>query len=87
MEYTEQDRTNDFDFFVDHFHSLYEHYGHCYIAIRNGAVLGSYASAADAVDHLSPVHPLGSYIIQECSDDVSAYTADIMRFHITVDAS
>lgn len=77
--YTNEDRQNDFDFFVQNYMSLYKRYGHKYIAIRNKQILGVYNSIPDAVKHLEPKYTFGTYIIQECTGDESAYRTTIMR--------
>lgn len=80
--YSDQDRNADFDFFVQHYNDLFNQYGHCYLAIKNKQVLGSYASVSDAIDDLSSEYEMGTYIIQECSGSHDAYIVRIMRFLI-----
>ena len=77
--YTEQDRENDFKFFVDNFDALFDEYGRCYLAIKDREILGTFSSAADAVDRLSAEHELGTYIVQKCFGDKRSYTATITR--------
>lgn len=80
--YTDVDRKNDFDFFVDNYQELYKKYGHKFLAIKDKSVLGYYDAVQDAISDLSGNYELGSYIIQECNGDESAYRAVIMRFII-----
>lgn len=77
--YTEQDRNNDFDFFIDNFEALFKQYGRCYLAIKGGEVLGQFSSAAEAVDSLSAEYEPGTYIVQKCFGDKRSYTATITR--------
>lgn len=80
--YTDKDRKEDFDFFIDHYQELYEKYGHKFLAIKNKSVLGYYDAVQEAISDLSSTHELGSYIIQECTGDESAYRTTIMRLLI-----
>ena len=38
--YTNEERKEDFDYFVKHYQELYGKYGHKFIAIKNGKILG-----------------------------------------------
>lgn len=81
-KYTDIERKQDFDWFVDNYQKLYKKYGHKFLAIKNKEILGSYSSIPDAIDELSTTYKLGTYIIQECTDDDSAYRTTIMRLII-----
>lgn len=70
-----QDR--DFSWFVEHYHSLYEQYGHKYLAIKDAKVIGSYDNFMDGILNTAEHEPLGSFIVQECNGDESAYSAYI----------
>ncbi len=80
--YTDKERKEDFDFFIENYQELYKHYGHKFLAIKNKSVLGYYDAVQDAISDLSPAYELGSYIIQECTGDESAYRTTIMRLII-----
>lgn len=82
VEYTEADRTRDFEFFTKNYHELFEQYGHKFLAIKNKKVIGSYESVIEAIKKLSGTHEIGTYIIQECTGDESAYRTSIMRLMI-----
>lgn len=73
--YDEGNRSSDFDYFVKNYQGLFKHYGHKFLAIKNQVVLGAFDSVADAINELSGTYGLGTYIIQECTGDTSAYTA------------
>ena len=80
IEYTDEDRTNDFDFFLENYNDLYSKYGHKFFAIRNKRVLGIFASYEDAWKELGH----GTYILQENTGDIWGYTktagyADILE--------
>ena len=80
--YTDADRKRDFDFFTKNYHELYKQYGHKFLAIKNEEVIGAYDSVPDAISQLSPTYEIGTYIIQECTGDDSAYRTTIMRLII-----
>ena len=75
--YTDEDRSSDFDCFVDNYDDLYKKYGHKYIVIKNKQVLGVYDTVVEAIDITTQKYPLGSFIVQECDGTEDAYTAYI----------
>lgn len=81
-KYTDEERRNDFDFFINNYKDLYKQYGHKFLAIKNEKVLGAYDSVPDAITQLSNEYEIGTYIIQECTGDDSAYRTTIMRLII-----
>lgn len=80
--YTDVDRKRDFDFFIANYQELFKQYGHKFLAIKNEKVIGAYDSVPDAISKLSPTYKIGTYIIQECTGDDSAYRTTIMRLII-----
>lgn len=80
--YTEIDRKNDFDFFTNQYQNLYKEYGHKFLAIKKKMILGAFDSIPEAIEKLSEEHEIGTYIIQECTGDDSAYRTTIMRLII-----
>ena len=62
----------DFKWFVDNYQSLFDEYGHKFLAIKDKHVIGAYNSFMDAVEstHEEP----GTFIVQECNGNESAYT-------------
>lgn len=80
--YNDENRNNDFDFFVKNYQEFFKLYGHAFLAIRNEKILGAYDSVPDAVDALSENYKPGDYIIQECTGEDSAYRTSIMRLMI-----
>ena len=80
--YTDNERKNDFDFFIKNYKELYKKYGHKFLAIKNKEILGSYESVTEALEDLKEKHEIGTYIIQECTGDESAYRTTIMRLII-----
>ena len=67
----------DFEWFLENYASLYEDYGNSFLAIKNGRVIGVYGSFHEAVEKTENTEEIGSFIIQECNGDESAYTVQI----------
>lgn len=82
MGYTDENRKSDFDFFIENYQHFYKQYGHKFLAIKDKEILGAYNSVTDAIGDLTPKYEVGSYIIQECTGDESAYRTTIMRLII-----
>lgn len=82
IEYTDDDRKKDFDFFLSNYDDFYERYGNCYIAIRFKEILGIYKSIPEAINVLSNQYDLGEYIVQECNGDESGYTNYISSWQL-----
>ena len=80
--YTDTERKIDFDYFISNYQDLYKQYGHKFLAIKNKEILGAFDSVPDTIENLSKTHEIGTYIIQECSGDESAYRTTIMRLII-----
>ncbi len=81
--YTDENRKEDFDYFVNHYPELFKEYGHKFLAIKDKKVLGAYNAVQDAISDLSSTYEVGTYIIQECTGDESAYRTTIMRLIIS----
>lgn len=62
----------DFNWFLDNYQSLFEKYGHKYLVIKNKTILGAYNSMREAIDNTN--EELGTYIVQECNGNETAYT-------------
>ena len=62
----------DFNWFLNNYNDLYEKYGHKYLVIKEQSILGAYDNIREAIDNTR--EELGTYIIQECNGDESAYT-------------
>lgn len=80
--YTDIERRADFDYFVSNYQELYNQYGHKFLAIKNKEILGAFDSVLEAINSLSSKYEIGTYIIQECTGDDSAYRTTIMRLII-----
>ena len=64
----------DYKWFLDNYDNLFEDYGHKYLAIKNQTVLGAYSSYADAVRTTARTEELGTFIVQLCNGNETAYT-------------
>jgi hypothetical protein len=80
--YTDAERKIDFDYFTKNYQELFKKYGHKFLAIKDKEVLGAYDSVSETIEKLSQTHSVGTYIIQECTGDDSAYRTTIMRLII-----
>ena len=75
-------RKQDFEWFVSNYDELFKKYGHKFLAIKNEQILGSYDDAKEAINETSKTEELGTFIIQECSGDESAYTVYISSWQL-----
>lgn len=75
-KYTDEDRTNDFNFFVDNYYQIFDLYGHKIIAIKDKHILGAFDSIPEAFNKLSNKYELGTYIVQECNGDESGISSE-----------
>ncbi len=82
IEYSDEQRDRDFDFFVSHYDEIYKKHGKCYAAIKNEIIIGVYHSIKEAFASLEGKYERGTYILQECTGKVSAYQARIARAFI-----
>lgn len=80
--YTDKERKEDFDYFVEHYQELYKEHGHKFIAIKNGKILGVFDAELEAVTEVSKIYPLGTFIVQECNGNESGYTNYISSWQL-----
>jgi len=67
-------RDSDYEWFLDNYLDLFREYGASYLVIKNKTVLGAYKSYAEGVKSVRDRVTLGTFIVQECNGDESAYT-------------
>lgn len=67
-------QSNDFEWFKNNLNTLFSKYGSRFVAIKNGRVIGVFDSYAEGVTETAKKEPLGSFIVQRCGKDESAYT-------------
>ena len=75
-------RDEDFKWFIENYNDLFKKYGHRYIAIKDKTVLGVYDNVVEAIDTTAEKYELGTFIVQECNGDSSAYTTSITTIGI-----
>ncbi len=80
--YTDKERKEDFDFFLEHYQELFEKYGHCFISIKNKTIIGVFHTEKEAIDITSSEYELGEFIVQECNGDESGYTNYITSWEL-----
>jgi hypothetical protein len=72
----------DFEYFLENLDKLVTQYGNKYIVIKNKAVLGAYENFESAIRNTAKTEEIGTFIIQQCTKDSSAYTAIFHSNHI-----
>jgi hypothetical protein len=64
----------EYKYYLEHQQELLKLYRGQYLVIVGNAVVGNYASQAEAYLDSIKKYELGSFLIQECSDGNSGYT-------------
>ena len=72
----------DFEWFIENYNTLYDEYSCCFLVIKNKQILGAYKSFDEAVDTTLQTEEIGTFIVQECNGDESAYTIQIASMFI-----
>ena len=81
-EYREDDRLDDFNYFIEHYNELYNKYGHKFIVIQKHKILGVYEDIVTAINTTSELYPVGTFIVQECNGDETGYTNYISSWQL-----
>lgn len=81
-EYTDIDRKNDFDFFLNQYDDIYDKYGECFVAIRRSKIIGVFKDEKQALDIASSEFGYGNFIVQKCNGDETGYTNYITSFQL-----
>ena len=83
-EYTTEQRTKDFEYFIREYDNLFKLYGHKFLAVKNESVLLAGDSIRDVINQMNPSMKVGNYLIQECNGEESAYTRKFygIRFEV-----
>lgn len=76
--YTDIDRNNDFNWFLDNYEDLFKEYGKKEIAIKNKSVIGVFDDTTSALKELNKSYKIGEYILQTCNGNESGYTCCVM---------
>lgn len=72
----------DFQWFLTNFKELFEKYGDSFVAIKEKKVIGVYKTYAEGVRGTQKKEKLGTFIVQKCGRDESAYTNYIMSMNL-----
>ena len=70
-------QTDDFAWFRDNLTTLYSTYGNTFLLIKDKLVYGTFNTYAEGVRAGESMFDKGTFIVQECGPDESAYTAFI----------
>lgn len=81
-KYGDNERRDDFEFFLKNYQNIFEKYGNCFVAIRNKAIIGVFKTEKEAIDITSAQYELGEFIIQKCNGDETGYTNYITSWQL-----
>ena len=70
-------QTNDYKWFLENYNAIYEKYGVSYVVIKNKTILGTFETYAEGVRATSKTDEIGTFIVQKCDGNESAYTTYI----------
>lgn len=80
--YTDANRKSDFQWFLNNYDMLYKEYGHKVFAIQNKKILGIFEDKNTAIDTISKDYQFGTFIVQECNKDESAYMCYVTSWEL-----
>ena len=64
----------EFNYYLKHQDELVKDYNGKFIVIKDGKVLGAFASALEAVEKTAEQHELGTFLVQKCELGNASYT-------------
>lgn len=64
---------SDYQWFLENYSELYDEFGASFLAIKNKNILGVYSTYADGVRETLRSEEIGTFIVQECNGNSSAY--------------
>lgn len=83
MNYTEEEKEKDFEYFKSINISFYEKNGHNFLAIKNQEVISFNSSIEKLIEDMTAKgYEIGDYLIQECKGSEYDYTNVIMRLMV-----
>jgi hypothetical protein len=65
---------NEYQWFLENYNELFKQYGTSFLALKNKSVLGVYQSYAEGVKKTLQNEEPGTFIVQKCNGEKSAYT-------------
>lgn len=75
----------DYKWFLENYSSLFKEFGSQYLSIKNKTVLGAYPTYADAIRNTEKTEELGTFIVQFCNGNETAYTNYISSLNLVFD--
>lgn len=83
MEYTEEQKEKDFNYFKSINNSFYSKHGHSFLAVKDSNIIDFAPSVPELITKMTEKDfEIGTYLIQECTGDESSYTNIVMRLLI-----
>ena len=73
----------DFVWFKEHYEEFQKTYGNAFLVIKNKKVIGVYESYGQAVRETEKTEPIGTFIVQECSQSHAAYQCCIASMNFS----
>ena len=73
----------EFNYFLEKKEELFKQYPYKVIVIKNKKVIGSYDSIPEAVKDTSKKEQIGTFLVQKCDLDPSAYTLNYYTQRVT----
>ena len=64
----------EFNYYLEHQDELVEKYNGKFVVIKGHEFLGAYNSELAAIEEISKIHELGTFLIQHCLPGTEAYT-------------
>ena len=64
----------EFQYYLEHQDELVKKYNGKFIVIKDGKVLGAFASALEAVEKTAEQNELGTFLVQKCELGNASYT-------------
>ena len=64
----------EFNYYLQHQAELIRKYKGKFIAIKGDVVIGAYESDLEAVEEVSKLHELGTFLVQKCEPGSDSYT-------------
>jgi hypothetical protein len=75
-------QSQDYEYFIQNAGQFYDQYGHKYLAVKNQGILGAYDTFNEALKNTLKTEPLGTFLIQEClenmEDDVRHFQSNVI---------
>lgn len=69
----------EYEYYLAHRDELVANHKGKFVAIREGRVIGVYASRPEAIEKTAKVHPLGTFLVQHITEE-----EEVQRFYSRV---